>query len=106
MQRVRDRVNAITAPRHRLPGAVNVLVTEVNAVLHGWGAYFRVGNASRQFAQIDSYVRERLALFLSKKTGRSGRRWEVHTLDFFRALGVHQLSGTVAWAPATPRAVR
>jgi hypothetical protein len=33
-----------------------------------------MGNASRQFVQIDSYVRERLALFLSKKTGRSGRR--------------------------------
>jgi RNA-directed DNA polymerase len=106
MQRIRDRVKAITAPRHRLPEPVQPIVAELNAVLRGWGAYFRVGNASRQFAQIDSYVRERLALFLSKKTGRSGRRWEAHTLDFFRALGVHQLSGTVAWTAATPRAVR
>jgi RNA-directed DNA polymerase len=106
MQRIRARVKAITAPRHRLPEPVKPIVTELNAVLRGWGAYFRVGNASRQFVQIDSYVYERLALFLSKKTGRSGRRWKIHTRDFFRALGVYHLSGTVAWTTATPTAAR
>lgn len=106
MQRIRARVKAITAPRHRLPEPAKPIVTELNAVLRGWGAYFRVGNAGRQFAQIDSYVCERLALFLSKKTGRSGRRWVTHTRDTFRALGVYHLSGTVAWASATPTATR
>ena len=80
MQRVRDRVKAITAPRHRLQEPVEPLVAELNLVLRGWGAYFRVGNASRQFAQVDRYVRERLALFLSKKAGRRGRRWARHTV--------------------------
>ncbi|HTE84915.1 MAG TPA: group II intron reverse transcriptase/maturase, partial [Dehalococcoidia bacterium] len=47
MQSVRDRVKAITAPRHRLPEPVTVIVAELNPVLRGWGAYFRVGNASR-----------------------------------------------------------
>ena len=70
------------------------------------GAHFRMGDASRQFVQIDSYVYERLALFLSKKTGRSGRRWKIHTRDFFRALGVYHLSGTVAWTTATSTAAR
>ena len=106
MQRIRARVKAITAPRHRLPEPVKPIVMELNAVLRGWGAYFRVGNASRQFAQLDSYVCERLALFLSKKTGRAGRRWNVHTRDAFRALGVYHLSGTVAWTTAPPTAAR
>jgi RNA-directed DNA polymerase len=106
MQRIRARVKAITAPRHRLPEPVKPIVTELNAVLRGWGAYFRVGNAGRQFVQIDSYVYERLALFLSKKTGRSGRRWKAHTRDSFRALGLYHLSGTGAWTPATPTAAR
>ncbi|MFN8525951.1 MAG: group II intron reverse transcriptase/maturase [Chloroflexota bacterium] len=106
MQRIRDRVRTITAPRHRLPEPVQPIVAELNAVLRGWGAYFRVVNASRQFAQIDGYVRERLGLFLSKKTGRAGRRWGVHTVEFFRALGVYQLSGTVRWTTATPGAAR
>jgi len=67
---------------------------------------FRVGNASRKFAQVDSYVRERLALFLSKKRRQSGRQWERWTLAFFQALGVYQLAGTVRWYQAPSRAVR
>lgn len=106
MRRVRERVKAITAPRHRLPEPVEPIVGELNAVLRGWGAYFRVGNAGRQFAQIDSYVRERLTLFLSKKTGRAGRRWKDTSVDFFRQVGVYHLSGTVRWAAATPTAAR
>lgn len=106
MQRVRARIKVITAPRHRLPEPVGPLVTELNRLLRGWGAYFRVGHSSRKFAQVDNYVRERLALFLSKKTGRSGRRWERHTLAFFRTLGVHHLAGTVRWDTATPTTAR
>ena len=105
-QRVRARINAITAPRSRLRESVRSLVAELNRVLRGWGAYFRVGNAGQTFRQLDQYVRERLSLFLQKKAGRSGRRWKVHTPDFFRALGVYHLSGTVAWATATPTAAR
>jgi RNA-directed DNA polymerase len=106
MQAIRDRVKAITAPRHRLPRPARAIVAELNRALRGWGAYFRVGNASRQFAQLDSYVRERLGLFLSKKAGRSGRRWESHPLAFFRTLGIYQLQGTVAWYTAPPTAAR
>jgi RNA-directed DNA polymerase len=105
-QRVRARINALTAPRSRLKEPVRSIVTELNRVLHGWGAYFRVGNAGQTFRHLDEYVRERLSLFLQKKAGRSGRRWKVHTPDFFRALGVYHLSGTVAWATATPTATR
>lgn len=106
MQRIRARIKAITAPRHRLPEPVGPLVTELNRLLRGWGAYFRVGHSSRKFGQVDSYVRERLALFLSKKAGRSGRHWERHSVAFFRTLGVHHLSGTVRWDTATPTAAR
>ena len=66
----------------------------------------RVGNASRQFARVDQYVRERVALFRSKKAGRSGRRRERHSLACFRALGLRELTGIVAWATAPPTATR
>ena len=69
MRRIRDKIKAITAPRHRLPEPVGPIVAEVNQALRHWGAYFRVGNSGRKFAQVDDYVRERLALFLSKKSG-------------------------------------
>jgi RNA-directed DNA polymerase len=66
-----------------------------------------VGNASKQFGQVDNYVRERLALFMSKKTQRSGRNWGTrYTWEFFQQLGIHHLSGTVSWRVAAPIATR
>jgi group II intron reverse transcriptase/maturase len=107
MERVRERIKAITAPRPRLLLPLDRIIAELNPVLRGWGAYFRVGNAGPQFAQIDNYVRERLGLFLSKKQRRSGRRWgQYHTWAFFQRLGVHRLSGTVAAHQAAPTATR
>jgi len=99
MASIRAKVKAITAPRARLKLPIGVLVAEMNPVLRGWGNYFRWGNSSRKFSQIDSYVQERLALFDSKKRQRSGRRWgEVHTMTWLSRLGVHRLSGTVRYA--------
>ena len=106
MQRVRERVKALTAPRYRLPEPVSGVVAGVNRLVQGWGAYFHVGNAARHFAQVDHYVRERLALYLRKRRGRSGRGWAGHDLAFFQRLGLLPLTGTVAWASAPPKATR
>jgi RNA-directed DNA polymerase len=103
MERVRERIKAITAPRPRLLETLQRLIAELNPVLRGWGAYFRVGNAGQHFLQIDNYVRERLALFLSKKRRRSGRNWgERYTWAFFQKLGVYRLGGTIAGRKAAP----
>ena len=107
MARIRERVKAITAPRPRLLEPLERLIAELNPVLRGWGAYFRVGNAGPQFAQIDSYVCERLALFLSKKRRRSGRHWrDSYTWEFFQRLSIYRLSGTIVKRPAAPIATR
>ena len=106
MQRIRDRIKAITAPRHKLPEPVGPIVAEVNQALRHWAGYFRVGNSTRKFHQLDDYVRERLALFLSKKTGRRGPHRERYDLAYFKKLGVYELVGTVKWYTATPTATR
>jgi RNA-directed DNA polymerase len=106
MQRVQDRIKAITAPRHRLPESVEPIVAEVNQAVRGWGAYFRVGNSTRKFQVVDHYVRERLAKFLAKKRGRRGHQRRRYTWAFFEKLGVYQLAGTVKWYMATPTATR
>jgi RNA-directed DNA polymerase len=107
MERVRERIKAITAPRWRLHESAQALIAELNPVLRGWSAYFRVGNAGHQFIQIDRYVHERLALFLSKKARRSGRNWGEHyTWGFYKRLGAYRLSGTITGHKAAPTAVR
>lgn len=102
MAGLRAKIKGITAFRWRLKEPIDAIVEELNAVLRGWCNYFRWGNSSRQFSWIDSYVRERLALFDSKKRGRRGRRWKAHDWSWFVRLGVFGLSGTVRYtSPAT-----
>ena len=80
------------------------VVEELNPVLRGWGNYFRWGNSTRKFTQID-YVHERLALFDSKKRKKRGRRWaEAHNYAWFRGLGVHLLLGSIRWRSAATAA--
>ena len=101
MAGLRAKVKEITAPRWRLKEDIHVLVGELNRVLRGWGSYFRWGNSSRQFSRIDDYVRERLALFDSKKRGKHGRRWaQAHDTAWCARLGVFTLSGTVRYLGA------
>jgi RNA-directed DNA polymerase len=107
MAGIRAKVKEITAPRWRLKESISVLVEELNRVLRGWRNYFGWGNSSRHFSRIDSYVRERLALFDSKKRGRHGRRWGQgpHGAAWFARLGLLTLSGSVRYtrtATATP----
>jgi RNA-directed DNA polymerase len=105
MQRVRNRVKAITSPRYRLPEPIQTIVTEVNRVVRGWAAYFRIGNSARKFQDVD-HVHERLAKFLANKAGRGGHQRKRYTWAFFDKLGVYRLSGTVKWYTAAPRATR
>jgi RNA-directed DNA polymerase len=81
------------------------IVGNLNRVLRGWGAYFRHGNAARKFADIDSYVHERLAIFASIKHGlRYHRNWTRRfTWAWLRGLGVYRLSGRVRSGAAHAR---
>jgi RNA-directed DNA polymerase len=98
---LRAKVKEITAPRWRLKEPIGVIVDELNLVLRGWCSYFRWGHSSRQFSRIDSYVREWLALFDSKKRGRRGRKWgQAHTSAWFVRLGVYTLSGKARYLRA------
>jgi len=96
MKRVRQRVKELT-PRARCHDDIREVIADVNPVLRGWGNYFRTGNASNQFIDIDTYVWTRLRDLRVKRKGRQLRpgeaaRW---TRDYFVGLGLHRLRGTV-----------
>ncbi len=52
MQRIRDKIKAMTAPRHRLPEPVGPIVAELNQAVRHWGGYFRVANSSRSLHRL------------------------------------------------------
>ena len=101
MRRVQQRVKALT-PRTVCHQDLRATIAQLNPVLRGWGAYFRTGNAAVKFGQVDDYVNRRLTGLLRKRHGRHLRagqatRW---TADFFHALGLHRLRGTIRYPEA------
>jgi hypothetical protein len=102
MKRVRQRVKELT-PRARCHEDVREVIADLNPVLRGWGNYFRTGNASNQFIDIDSYVWQRLRALRLKRAGRQLRpgqseRW---TGKYFVGLGLHRLRGTIRYPEVT-----
>jgi group II intron reverse transcriptase/maturase len=98
MKRVRQRVKELT-PRARCHEDIREVIAKINPVLRGWGNYFRTGNASNQFIDIDSYVWQRLRALRVKRAGRQLRpgaaeRW---TDAYFQGLGLHRLRGTIQY---------
>jgi RNA-directed DNA polymerase len=101
MQRVRQRVKALTL-RGACHRDLRETIAQLNPVLRGWGAYFRTGNAAIKFGQVDDHVFWRLKRLLIKRHGRHlhaghAARW---TPDFFQALGLHRLRGTIRYPEA------
>jgi group II intron reverse transcriptase/maturase len=98
MQRLRTRVKELT-PRSRCHADLRDVIDDLNPVLRGWGQYFRTGNAEQSFSRIDDYVWRRLQSLRVKRKGRNLRATDVDrwTHDYFNALGLHKLGGTVQY---------
>ena len=95
MKRVRQRVKELTGPKRNGVKDVRVLISDLNPVLRGWGAYFRTGNAAVKFRQVDHYVVGRSRRFLVRRQGRHLRPGQTRlwTEDWFDGLGLHRLQG-------------
>jgi RNA-directed DNA polymerase len=87
--------------RRRVGWPVEWVVTDLNSVLRGWGAYFRRGNSAKKFSHIDSYVHLRMAIFASTKHGLRGLNWQRRfNRSWLDTLGVYRLVGTVRYGTA------
>lgn len=106
MKKVRSRVRELTDRRRRAGlKDVDEVIDDLNPVLKGWGNYFRTGNASKQFTQIDYYVWRRITRMLGKQRGFHGHRlaWRVAQqrrawpIAKLRERGLHKLLGTIQY---------
>jgi len=113
MQSLRAKVKELTGRgrRARMRDIAEV-IADLNPLLRGWSAYFRTGNASRQFIAIDYYVWMRLTRLLAKLRGRRGhklrrrvrrirREWPMSR--FHDVHGLCKLTGTIRY-PGSPNA--
>jgi group II intron reverse transcriptase/maturase len=101
MKRVRARVRELT-DRRRRAGMKDVreVVRDLNPVLRGWGSYFRTGNATDRFRQIDRYVADRLQRLLARRGGQRPGRFnpkEWPHESYVRDFGLYRLLGTIRY---------
>ena len=106
MKAIRTKVHDLT-DRRRRAGMKDIreVIRYLNPVLRGWGGYFRTGNASGKFNQIDRYVHMRLLRLMEQRGG--GRRWkpggrlfrrrEWPHRRFVKDHGLHQWLGTIRY---------
>jgi group II intron reverse transcriptase/maturase len=110
MKSIRARIRELT-DRRRRAGMKDIreVIADLNPVLRGWCNYFRSGNASRKFGQVDDYVWRRLVRLLAKHGGQrrqkvGGRPFnprEWHHKRFVEEHGLFQLRGTIRYPGRT-----
>lgn len=66
MRAARERIREVT-DRRLLFRPPEEIAADLNRFLIGWGGYFRRGNSSRQFDEIDLFAFDRLARFLGER---------------------------------------
>lgn len=98
LTRVREHVRRVVNRSRNGVRNVRDLVPELNRILQGWAHYFRSGKATRQFAQVEKYVWERLARFECKRRKRTAPyRDSRYDYTWFRSLGIVRLVGTTRY---------
>ena len=101
MRAIRGRVRDLTARRRRAGMKdIREVIRDLNPVLRGWGTYFRTGNASLKFQQVDRYVRQRLLTLLRRRGGTRRRAFDQDKWPLTRFVqdhGLHRLVGTVRY---------
>ena len=95
MMSIRSKIHFITE-RMRLSNTLPEVIKFLNRVIRGWRNYFRIGNCTLKFQQLDRFVRYRLEQWLRAKIGSRGHWKELafraliiqHGLDYFYLPGV------------------
>lgn len=97
MKKIRSRIRGITRYQSSAKG-IWELVPELNSLLRGWSNYFKSGNSTRKFSQIESYLWQRLTLFQNKRRKREYPHWARDcSYEWFRSLGLYQLTGKIRY---------
>jgi RNA-directed DNA polymerase len=79
MQSVRCKIHDITT-RKRLSNPPEEVVKYLNLVIRGWRNYFRIGNSTKKFQDLDRYVRMRLRQLARTRKGAKGA-WSEKAFD-------------------------
>ena len=96
VRRAKERIRSHT-DRTWLSLSVGFVIERLNLYLVGWRGYFAFGNSTAVFHDLDEFVTERIARFISKKHGHRGRNYGLRVLMDHEYLGLQRLVGSVRY---------
>jgi RNA-directed DNA polymerase len=106
-KKVRARIHELTDVRGTAGKDVREVIAKgLNPVIRGWGNYFKFGNPSQVFRDLDMYVARRVKRWMWRRGGQRTRfwpsKWPMRRLH--DELGLHRLSNSVVYlTEAAPR---
>ncbi|HTT88046.1 MAG TPA: group II intron reverse transcriptase/maturase, partial [Acidimicrobiales bacterium] len=98
VRRAKERIRSHT-DRRWLMRPVGDVVERLNLFLLGWRGYFAFGNSTTVFHDLDEFVAERVARFITKKHRHHGRNYGLRVLIDHEYLGLVRLVGSVRHGP-------
>jgi len=87
MKAIRSKIHRITE-RKRLSNPLPEVVKYLNRVICGWRNYFRIGNCTLKFQQLDRYIRDRLERWVRAQQGSRGHWNELAFRTLLLQLGL------------------
>ena len=71
MKAVREKIRQITT-RKRLSNPIEEVIRFLDMIIRGWRNYFRIGNSTKKYQDLDRYVGERLRRWVRSQKGTRG----------------------------------
>jgi RNA-directed DNA polymerase len=92
--------------RRHVSQPVGTVIEVINPVLRGWVNYFRVGNSSKCFAMIKTWVEKKVRRHLMRARGRKGYGWKRWSTEWlYDQLGLfndYRVRSATPWLKVAP----
>jgi hypothetical protein len=94
IDKFKDKVRVIT--RRSLTRPISAIIPELNRVICGWGHYFKIGKVTTIFNWLDSFVRNRVRIYIFKR--RRAADYYKLSDDEINKMGVKSLASILSGA--------
>ena len=96
MKHIRAEIKAMTN-RTQLILPEESIIRKVNETVRGWVGYFYFKNCSRDFQQLNEYLKERVRIYLRRKYRKVSKYKAYPNRYLYKTLGLYKIPTTARW---------
>jgi len=104
MKSIRGKIKNVLGRKATLQWSIERIAQTINPILRGWMNYFKYGNSSKKFAQIDNYTYTRIIIWWRLKHNNSHRCYYKLTSQDYKNVGFQVLTGNIIYTSGQSKA--